>query len=195
MPQVRKVGLLKAVKSESFSAFLKLLEALSYLCGIATLIIIALQLSSDAHERRVTKSLDMIARYGSDPLASYRAEVRDFEYANRREMDVIERNGGLSQADIAIWAGGRIREYQDKYPDRKVEAAIREIASFFDEVATCEDRNICDVETTRDFLNAEARDITCTYGAIVAEQARIFNRPQLGIGMRQVAGKTPCAKL
>ncbi|GEM_PF-2921615 len=181
------------VDSGGFSALLKLLEAASYFCAIVTLVVIARQLDQDAHERRVTKSLEMISAYRQEPLWNARAAVRDFEAAHSAELTAIQQGGGLSTEEAQIWVEGRLKTYDQRFPDRKIFLALRELAGYFDEVAICEMRKICDTDVMRSFLEPEARDLSCSYGSVIAEQGKIFARKELGYGLKLIAQKSPCA--
>jgi len=149
-------------------------------------------LTEDARERRVSQSLDLVKQFGDEPISNYRAEIRDFEFSLGDELDEIERNGGISPADAAVLIRGRIATFEAAHPDRKVAQSIRDIASFFDEVHICQERGLCDSDVIDDFLKSEALDFQCTYGGIVRDQSRIFNKRNLGEGMRALTKGTTC---
>jgi acetolactate synthase small subunit len=165
-------------------------ETISYICAAGTLIIVAVQLNRDAKDRKVTKSLEVISQFSSEPLANHVLVLREFDQAYQNDLSQMQ--AGVTEEDKTIWVDARLVDFTQKHPDRQIEVSIRKIAEFFDQVESCEAQEICDAGTLRQFLRDEAFDVHCTFGHVIDRQAKQFNRPALGRGLAQLSAGKSC---
>jgi hypothetical protein len=171
---------------------IKILEALSYVSAVITLIIIAFQLSRDATERRLSHSLELIDKYRAEPISTYRNEIDDFELAHRGEFALIARNGGLSPEDAATFLDSRITSYESRNPNKRIRLALSELVRFYESAELCVNRGICDGGTIREFLYPDAKNLYCSYGTIARRQAEIFGQQLSMQRFEQFVGKPQC---
>lgn len=171
---------------------IKILEGLSYVAAVMTLGIIAWQLYEDAEQRRAAHSFEFIDRHETGKILEQRSAISDFELAHRDELQAITENGGLSLEDAQIWIDGRLESYANQQGNAEVYGALRDVASFYDQVEKCIDASHCSEEILDTFLLESAREFHCNYGLVIRQQAVIFARPGLGTGLRAFVEDEQC---
>jgi hypothetical protein len=159
------------------------LETLSHIAAPLGLLFVGLQMCTSAHDQRVARSLDMIGRMSADPLAASVRRLNGFWEARSARLAVARRLGFDTPASTSDFAAEQFRLAKGEVASQELFFAAYDIAAYYDEVAICVDRGVCDEKTARSFLGRSAKGFWSLQGAIVREQAGSLGPSTLGCGI------------
>ena len=166
------------------------LEAASYVGGLVSLVLIATQLHLDSSDRRVAKSLEIVARFNSEPLSNDTRLVTQFALSRQTQFSIFNQFGGAQDIETSqAWGISEVQRFSAEQKDQGIYVAIFDIAGFFNELRACADSGVCDRATIDDFFDEYARSFWTIYGGVVNEQARQFANPGLAKGLVELGAK------
>jgi hypothetical protein len=187
-----KLRWLDRIRSPSFGEVLKFLEALSYVAGLAGVLLILVQLKADADDRRVTQSLSLVERYNTAPLYTHKRSLIRFWLTRRDRLALMRRAGGVAREDAAVFVSSEIAQYNKNRPEEDIYLAINQIADFYDQLSICMDSRNCDEATILRYFAQPSREFYCLYTPIIQEQRVVFGNAKLGQGLVKIAGGIKC---
>lgn len=161
------------------------LETLAHLAAPIGLVLVAVQMYSDARDRRIARSLDLIGRLSAvESLAASNQRVNAF-WASRPAMVAARAVGFQSPQDG--WNFGTSEMQQGVKGDGDaLYLAVYDIAAYLDELAVCIDRGVCDKGTAQAFLGQYARDFWSLHYSIIRDRAARLGPSTLGCGLAPV---------
>ena len=168
------------------------LQALAHLATVAGLAFIAWQMWTDAEERQVRASLDLIARYNSSEMAAVRDNTDRFEFAIYDEIRRLNDLGGVqSERDRDNLILARVASSTADGGGTGLKLAIMHTATFYNEVTFCIENDICDPTIARQYFSPRAKAFGDLYGAVVTDVQSDLEIARLGSGLRELAKHAP----
>lgn len=171
------------LKLRALAALRGPLEVVSYVGGLISLMLIATQLRGDAADRRVSKTMEFVARFNDEPISGYRAALLRPWMENRATLATANAIGGLNDENVRAMVDIVLADYRRRHPDYDFGIALHEVADFFDQLDICTGEGVCDAGVARQYFAPYTTQLRCLYGPLVEQQAADLGTPRLGTAM------------
>ena len=168
------------------------LEVLSYVGGLISLILIATQLRGDAADRRVSKTMEFVARFNDEPISGYRAALLVPWMENRATLATANALGGLNDENAYAMVDILLADYRRRHPDHDFGIALHEVADFFDQLDICTREGVCDAVVARQYFDPYTTQLRCLYGPLVERQGTDLGTPRLGAAILRKSPDERC---
>lgn len=179
-------------KPDRFATAVKALEAASYVGGLVSLALIAIQLTKDASERRAQASFEFVRQFNSPPMTDHRRILLRGWLPYAEELERIGRQGMPRREIDALTA--LVATESDRKTDDGFTIAVHEIADFYYQMSICVGANTCDPRVIDAYFSGYGRSFACLYRPLVHQQAVALGTPELERGTSEYGRPDRCEK-
>jgi hypothetical protein len=159
----------------------KVAGALTFLFGIPYGIE---QYVEKQYEGRVAETLELFKQFSGTPLSTYREDITKAIVANNAAINAAAKLGADQLRDAVL----------DVVQKSQIETDLLMTMDFFDAVATCVERNLCDRDTAQRLFSPRARDLLNVFYQYMQVRRTTSAGPDFGIGLEFMARMKPSKK-
>jgi hypothetical protein len=162
-----------------------LIETAAHLATAITLVLLLLQFwQGEANERR-QRALGYVHDYNANPVSGYRLTIAKAWLPQKERIDALNRGDGLSREEIDELARHVIGDHDSKYPNESGTLAIQAVADFYDQVALCVKKEVCDREIVATYFEPGVSEFWKTHQAVIKD-LRPSMAPHLGKNLEEI---------